>query len=53
MTADPHAYPSLPALRAALPGAAVAEIEGGTVPLPDGHPREFAAVVESFLDAVG
>jgi pimeloyl-ACP methyl ester carboxylesterase len=51
-TDDPHAYPSLSALRAALPGAAVAEIKGGTVALPDGRPREFAAAVEAFLDTV-
>jgi pimeloyl-ACP methyl ester carboxylesterase len=52
-TGDPHSYPSVPALRAALPNAAVAEIEGGTVALPDGHPREFATAVESFLDGLG
>jgi pimeloyl-ACP methyl ester carboxylesterase len=52
-TADPHAYPSLPRLRAAVPGAAVAEIEGGMVPLPDGKPNEFADVVTRFLDDVG
>lgn len=51
-TADPHAYPALPALRAALPHAQLAEIPGGTVPLPDGHPREFAAAVEAFLDGL-
>jgi pimeloyl-ACP methyl ester carboxylesterase len=51
-TDDPHAYPSLPALRAALPKAAVAEIQGGTVALPDGHPREFAAAVAGFLDSI-
>ena len=51
-TGDPHAYPCLPALRAALPEAAVAEIEGGTVALPDGCPREFAEAVEAFLDGV-
>ena len=51
-TDDPHSYPSLPALRAALPDAAVAEIEGGTVALPDGHPQEFAAAVEAFLDSL-
>jgi pimeloyl-ACP methyl ester carboxylesterase len=50
-TDDPHSYPSVPALRAALLDAALAEIEGGTVALPDGHPREFAAAVETFLDA--
>jgi pimeloyl-ACP methyl ester carboxylesterase len=49
-TDDPHAYPCLPALRAALPQARVAEIEGGMVPLPDGRPQEFAAAVEAFLD---
>lgn len=48
-TADPHAYPSLPALRKALPQAAVVEIPGGMVPLPDGRPDEFAAAIESFL----
>lgn len=51
-TADPHSYPSLPALRTALPHARVAEIKGGTVPLPDGHPAEFAAAVEEFLDSL-
>jgi pimeloyl-ACP methyl ester carboxylesterase len=49
-TADPHAYPSLPAVCEALPHAHVAEIQGGTLPLPDGHPAEFAAAVERFLD---
>lgn len=52
-TADPHAYPSLPRLREALPHAAVAELEGGMVPLPDGMPRAFAAAVATFLDALG
>jgi pimeloyl-ACP methyl ester carboxylesterase len=52
-TDDPHSYPSLPSLRAALPAAGVAEIDGGTVALPDGHPREFAAAVASFLDTIG
>lgn len=52
-TEDPHAYPSLPALRTALPQAAVAEIDGGTVALPDGRPAEFAAAVEAFLDGLG
>lgn len=47
---DPHAYPCLPALRAALPEAAVVEIEGGTVALPDGRPHEFAEAVETFLN---
>lgn len=51
-TADPHAYPCLPGLRAALPEAAVTEIEGGTVALPDGCPHEFATAVEAFLDGL-
>jgi pimeloyl-ACP methyl ester carboxylesterase len=51
-TDDPHAYPALPALREALPHAEVSVIEGGMVPLPDQLPREFAAVVEAFLDRV-
>jgi pimeloyl-ACP methyl ester carboxylesterase len=51
-TADPHSYPSLPALRAALPRASVAELEGGMVPLPDGMPEPFAAAVLDFLDQV-
>lgn len=48
-TADPYAYPALAGLRAALPHAAVTEIEGGMVPLPDQLPHEFAAAVERFL----
>jgi pimeloyl-ACP methyl ester carboxylesterase len=52
-TDDPHAYPGLPRLRAALPHAAVTEIEGGTVALPDGRPEEFAAAVARFLTDVG
>jgi hypothetical protein len=51
-TADPHAYPGLPRLRAALPHASVTEIEGGMVPLPDGMPEAFAWAVTGFLDAV-
>jgi pimeloyl-ACP methyl ester carboxylesterase len=51
-TADPHAYPTLSALREGLPQAAVVEIAGGTVPLPDSRPEEFAAAVESFLAAL-
>ncbi len=52
-TADPHAYPALPALCAALPHARCVEIEGGMVPLPDQLPAEFAAAVAEFLDDVG
>ena len=51
-TDDPHSYPSLPRLRSLLPNAQVARIEGGTVPLPDGHPEQFAAAVERFLDTL-
>lgn len=46
---DPFAYPYLPRLAERLPGARVVEIEGGMVPLPDGKPEEFAAVVADFL----
>lgn len=49
-TSDSYAYPSLSRLREALPHAAVAEIEGGMVPLPDQLPGQFAAAVERFLD---
>ena len=49
-TADPYAYPALAGLRARLPNAEVAEIEGGMVPLPDQLPKEFAAAVERFLE---
>lgn len=48
-TADPFAYPALRRLRQTLPEATVAEIEGGTVALPDHLPEQFARAVESFL----
>jgi pimeloyl-ACP methyl ester carboxylesterase len=48
-THDDFAYPQLPRLRRALPHAEVIEIEGGMVPLPDGHHDEFAAAVAGFL----
>ena len=51
-TDDPHSFPSLPRLRSLLPHAQVVSIEGGTVPLPDGHPEQFATAVERFLDAL-
>ena len=51
-TEDPHAYPAIPALRAALPSATVVEIDGGMVPLPDQMPGPFAVAVEAFLQAV-
>ena len=49
---DPHAYPDIPALRAALPNATVVEIAGGMVPLPDQLPGPFAVAVDAFLQAV-
>jgi pimeloyl-ACP methyl ester carboxylesterase len=51
-TDDPYAYPALAGMQAALPDAQVVEIEGGMVPLPDQLPRQFAAAVEQFLDAL-
>jgi pimeloyl-ACP methyl ester carboxylesterase len=51
-THDPHAYPALEPMRAALPDAQVEVIEGGMVPLPDQLPDEFAAAVERFLDRI-
>jgi pimeloyl-ACP methyl ester carboxylesterase len=48
-TDDPHAYPFVAPLHAALPTSTVAEIPGGMVPLPDQLPREFAAAVADFL----
>ena len=38
-TEDPYAYPEMARMAAAIPGARIARIEGGMVPLPDGHPR--------------
>ena len=49
-TEDPHAFPDLDRLWAAIPHAEVAVIEGGMVPLPDQLPDHFAAVVAAFLD---
>lgn len=49
-TADPYAYPHLARLRAALPQAEVAEIEGGMVPLPDQLPEAFAGAITGFLE---
>jgi pimeloyl-ACP methyl ester carboxylesterase len=51
-THDPHAYPALESMRAALPDAEVEVIEGGMVPLPDQLPEQFAAAVEQFLDRI-
>jgi pimeloyl-ACP methyl ester carboxylesterase len=49
---DPYAFPQLERLRGALPGASVAVIEGGMVPLPDGWPEQFAGAVSSFLGRI-
>jgi pimeloyl-ACP methyl ester carboxylesterase len=51
-TADPFAFRHLRPLADALPGSTVVELEDGMVPLPDQLPREFAAAVVDFLDAV-
>lgn len=51
-TADPYAYPTVPALQEALPQAVVSEIAGGMVPLADQLPGPFAAAVVEFLDSV-
>jgi pimeloyl-ACP methyl ester carboxylesterase len=50
-TADPHAYPHVGTLAAAIEGSLVLEIAGGMVPLPDQMPQEFAAAVHGFLAA--
>jgi pimeloyl-ACP methyl ester carboxylesterase len=48
---DPFAAPHLAEWRGLLPAARVATIAGG-VPLPDQCPREFAAAVLAFVDAL-
>lgn len=48
-TADPHAHPHAPKVAAAIAGSRLVEIEGGTVPLPDHMPREFAKAIDRFL----
>ncbi len=48
---DPFAAPHLAEWRHLLPAAPVATIKGG-VPLPDQCPREFAAAVLAFVDAL-
>jgi pimeloyl-ACP methyl ester carboxylesterase len=45
---DPFAYPELERMRHAIPGAEVAVVVGGMVPLPDGWPTEFARLVANF-----
>jgi pimeloyl-ACP methyl ester carboxylesterase len=51
-TDDPHAYGFVKPLHAALPTSRVAEIVGGTVPLPDQLPHEFALIVADFLSTI-
>jgi pimeloyl-ACP methyl ester carboxylesterase len=46
---DPFAYPQLVPWQRAVPGATVAVIRGGMVPLPDGWPEEFAQLVGDFV----
>ena len=48
---DPFAAPHLAEWRHLVPAAQVATIAGG-VPLPDQCPREFAAAVLAFVDAL-
>ena len=48
-TDDPFAAPHAQALQRHLPGARIADIEGGMVPLPDQMPEAFAHTVLDFL----
>lgn len=48
-TDDPHAFPAARPMAAAIPGATLVEIQGGTVPLPDAMPDAFSAAVLGFL----
>ncbi len=50
---DPFAAPHAAVLAARLPGARLARIEGGMVPLPEQMPEAFAAAVDGFLGAEG
>lgn len=47
---DPFAFGELERLRAVLPHAETAIVEGGMVPLPDGWPEQFAGHLAAFLD---
>jgi len=51
-TDDPFSYGHARPLAAALGGAPVQEIEGGTVPLPDHLPEAFAAAVLRFVASI-
>lgn len=46
---DPFAAAHVPRLTAALPGAAVRQLAGGMVPLPDQLPEQFAAAVADHV----
>lgn len=48
-SADPYGFPELEKLRVALPNAEVAVIEGGMVPLMEGHANEAAQLISSFV----
>jgi pimeloyl-ACP methyl ester carboxylesterase len=50
-TDDPFAAPHLAEWRRVLPTARVTTVHGG-VPLPDQCPREFAAAVIGFVEAL-
>lgn len=49
---DPFAFPMLARWRDVLPTAAIAEVTGGMVPMPDQLPAEFAAVLADFLTSL-
>jgi pimeloyl-ACP methyl ester carboxylesterase len=51
-TADPHAFPAVPRVAAAIAGSRLLEIEGGMVPLPDQLPEAFAQAVSAFLSDI-
>ena len=51
-TDDPFAYPQLAGWGARCPRRPRARFAGGTVPLPDHLPEEFAAVVAEFVESV-
>ena len=46
---DPYAHPNAARIAAAIPGATLATIPGGMVPLPDQVPETFATAILTFL----
>jgi pimeloyl-ACP methyl ester carboxylesterase len=48
-SADPHGFPELAKLTAALPNAQVAVVEGGMVPLMEAHADEIAKLILEFI----